>query len=116
MRSKKTTLAQLAKVKPKNLVYVVDMRHDSGSDPTFAVRKWFFGAVQVAHKFAQDYDIEVKDGKPFDLGNDDGNQGGFKCFTNVKMHNGQIAEFTHCGGDGPCCTITEVKDQDVVDG
>lgn len=101
-------------MKSKTPIYVVDMRHDSGADPKFAVRKTYFGAVQVAHKFALDHGFEIRDGKPFDPGNDtEGTTEGFDCFDNVKMHDGQIAGFMHCGGEGPCCKITEVKDHDV---
>ena len=68
----------------------------------------------MAHAFAEENDIEVREGKPFDPGNDDGETGGFTCFDNVVMHKGKIAEFMHGGGEGPCCTITKTKDHDLL--
>jgi hypothetical protein len=43
----------------------------------------------------------MKDGKPFDSGNDDGEDGGFRCFSGVVIFEGKVAEFTHCDGEGP---------------
>jgi hypothetical protein len=79
--------------------YVVDMRHDSTGDPDFAVFTDYDEAVERAHEFFESYDFVVKNGEPFDPGNDR------DVFDNVKMHNGKVAGFMHCGGDGPVCEI-----------
>jgi len=93
----------------KQIYWVVDQRHDHSSDPTYSVRETYDEAVDVAHKYFLSYDFELRDGKPFDSGNDYGDQGGFDVFDNVKMHKGKVAEFMHFGGDGPCCTTQKAE-------
>jgi len=95
-------------MKRKRKMYVAIMKHDSGADPTVAARESYDEVVDVVHKFFLDHDFEIRDGKPYDSGNDDGTpKSGFKVFDNVKMHKGKVAEFMHCDGDGPVADIVE---------
>lgn len=95
--------------KPKSDTrYVVRTGHDQGAledHPDVEIFDNYEDAVDMAHKFFLGYDFEIRDGKPFDAGNDDGKQGGFECFEGVVMYAGKVAEFSHCGGDGPVCCI-----------
>lgn len=86
----------------KSKSFVVDMRHDATGDPDLAVFSNYDEAVDRAHEFFESYDFEVRDGKPFDPGHGEDQT---DVFDNVKMHNGKVAEFMHCGGDGPVCWI-----------
>lgn len=88
-------------------VYVVDMRHEFTAEPKYAVAKSLEEAAVQAQDFFEAYEFEIRDGKPFDSGNDDGAEGGFACFDNVKMRDGKMLEFMHCGGQGPVCRVTE---------
>ena len=88
-------------------MYVVTMKHNFSADGRVAARPTMDEAVEVSHKFFLSYDFEIKDGKPFDEGNDDGKSGGFDCFSDVKMRDGKVAGFMHCDGDGPICQIQE---------
>ena len=95
--------------------WVVDQRHEYTSDPTYSVKDTYDEAVEVAHKFFLSYGFEVRDGKPFDGGNDGGargDTGGFDCFGEpgqYKMHKGKVAPFMHCDGEGPVCRIEKAK-------
>ncbi len=84
-------------------------KHNSGSDGDLTYRNSYDECVELNHEFFLDYDFEIKDGKPFDSGNDDDKNGGFECFSNIVIHNGKIAEFTHCDGDGPVAEIRKSK-------
>ena len=39
--------------------------------------------------------LEIRDGKPYDSGNDDGKQGGFDCF-DFEMYGEKVQSFVHC--------------------
>lgn len=89
--------------------FVVDMRHSMTSQPEFVVATTYDKAVEIAHEFFLSHTFEIKEGKAFDGGNDDGNTGGFDCFDSVEYHDGKVAEFIHFHGDGPYCSIEESK-------
>lgn len=93
--------------------YLVETGHDSGYARAKFV-KTYDKAVNKVHKFFLDYDFEIRDGKPFDPGNDDGGTGGFDIFGEggegvqypdweIIEHDGElkVIKFTHCDGDGP---------------
>lgn len=86
-------------------MYIVTMKHNAMADGNVAARATYGEAVDVAHQYFLSYDFELRDGRPFDGGNDDGVTGGFDCFQDVLMHDGKVAGFMHCGGDGPFCNI-----------
>lgn len=88
-------------------LYVVDMRHDYTAESRFAVAKDLDQAAEKAHEFFESYDFEIKDGKPFDPGHDDGAEGGFICFDGVKMRKGKVLEFQHANGSGPVCRVSK---------
>lgn len=89
--------------------WVVDTKHEGSGESRFFVRDSYASAVDEAHKFFLSYCFEVRDGKPFDPGNDDGKNGGYDCFDSVKMYKGKVAEFVHYNGDGPTCIIAKAK-------
>ena len=89
--------------------FIAITKHNSGSEGDYTHRKTYDEAVDVVHKHFIDYDCELKDGKPYSAGNDDGKDGGFACFSDVIMHNGKVAQFTHCDGDGPVGEIRKSK-------
>ena len=86
------------------MLFVIEMKHDSSADPTYAIRSTKDAAAERAHKFFLDQDFELRDGLPFDA------DGGFSCFDNVEIYKGKVIEFMHCGGDGPCLRTTKVTD------
>ena len=88
-------------------MFIAIMKHNSTANGRHAARSTYEDAVEETHKFFLSYDFELRGGKPFDEGNDDGKAGGFECFCDVKIHNGKVAQFMHCYGDGPVCRITE---------
>ena len=61
-------------------------------------------AVDIAHEYFLSCGFKVKDGKPYD---GDHPTTPFSIFDNVVMHNGKVAGFSHCAGDGPQCRIVE---------
>ena len=87
--------------------YITVCKHNEGADPNLDSFDNMEDAVNEVHKFFISYDCELVDGKPYDSGNAtfDGDPDGFKCFSNVEMHNGKVAGFTHCHGDGPVAYI-----------
>jgi hypothetical protein len=89
--------------------FIAITKHNSGADGSLATRKSYGECVDIVHAFFLSYDFELKDGKPFDEGNDDGKEGGFEVFTNVTLYDGKVAEFTHAGGDGPVGEIRRSK-------
>ena len=91
----------------KNKGFVAVTKHNSSADPHIAHRETYDECVEIVHNHFLSYDCELKDGKPFDKGNEDKDDkdAGFKCFSNVKMHNGKVAQYTHCDGDGPVAYI-----------
>ena len=90
-------------------IYLTITGHDSGADKSYEKSKTYDEAVDKLHDFFLSYDFIVKDGKPYDEGHGEyPDPEGFKCFTSVIMHNGKVAQFTHCDGDGPVGEIEEV--------
>jgi hypothetical protein len=87
--------------------FIAITKHDSGADGSYASRDTYEECVEIVHAFFLAYGFEIRDGKPFDDGHDDGKNGGYIPFNNVIMHNGKIARFMHCDGDGPIAEIRE---------
>jgi len=83
------------------MAFIAITRHNSDADSSYSVKKTYQEAVDEVHDHFLSYDFEMKDGKPFDSGNDDGEDGGFRCFSGVVIFEGKVAEFTHCDGEGP---------------
>ena len=84
--------------------YYTVCKHNSGADPHLDSFDNLDDAVDVIHKWFLKYDCEIRDGKPYDSDNET-EQEGFDCFSNVKMYKGKISCFTHCNGDGPVAYI-----------
>lgn len=85
--------------------YIAIMKHESSSEGTLST---YEECVELTHEYFLSYDFEVKDGKPYDSGHETGDDvetEPFDCFDDVKMHNGKVAQFVHCGGDGPVVEI-----------
>lgn len=93
------------KTKKQHKHWTVVCHNSYGSDPTYHVVHSKEEAVVFSHRFFLSYGFELRDGKPFDVDNDDGLDGGFKVFENVKMFKGKVLEFVHFGGDGPICEV-----------
>jgi len=95
----------------KNDVYIIDTRHNSLSDigPEMEVTDSYDTAVEIVNHFFLSYGFQLKNGKPYDPGNEDGGSGGFDCFDSVKIHNGKVAEFIHYEGEGPYAVIRKGK-------
>ena len=89
--------------------FIAITKHNSGSDGSFSARGSYPECVDIVHAFFLSYDFELKDGKPFDEGNDDEKEGGFDVFSNVTLYDGKVAGFTHAGGDGPVGEIHKSK-------
>jgi hypothetical protein len=92
---------------PKPKGFIVVTKHNSSADPHLAYRETYDECVNIVHEHFLSYDCEIKDGRAYDPDNDDGKDGGFKCLSNVKMHNGKVAQYTHADGDGPVAFIEE---------
>jgi len=91
--------------------YLVETGHNSGYENSFFV-KTEDEAIEEVHDFFLSYDFEIIDGKPYDAGNDDGENGGFEAFGDqwkVIEHNGEfkVTRFVHCDGDGPVGSYRE---------
>lgn len=91
------------------VIYLAHCLHNSDSDSDPSAHKTYEGAVDAINEHFLSYDFEIKDGRPFDGGNDDGVDGGFEVFTGVIIRDGKVAQFTHCDGEGPIGFITKTK-------
>jgi hypothetical protein len=91
-------------------MFILDARHNADCEPELEKFDTYDDAVDKAHKHFSWYEFEVRGGRPYDSGNatSDGASDGFEVFEDVEMHNGKVAAFTHCGGEGPTCKIYEV--------
>jgi len=96
-------------VKKKKSVtgFIVETGHDSGYESGEFVSSED-EAINMVHEFFLDYDFEIREGKPYDAGNDAGTarDDGFSCFGDywtIITHEGQqkVTNFTHCDGEGP---------------
>lgn len=78
-------------------------KHNAYGGQDIEVRKTYEKAVDDVHECFLSYDFEVRDGKPYDPGHEDKKDlnAAFECFSEVIMHNGKVAQFTHCDGEGP---------------
>jgi hypothetical protein len=94
-------------IKPIFLAYTL---HDSSSDCPPSKYKSYDLAVDAVNEFFNSYDFELKNGLPYDDGNSsyEDDPDGYIVFSEVKMHDGKISQFTHCGGDGPLAWIEKV--------
>lgn len=90
---------------PEQIVYILMTGHDSGYKQPRLVSSDKTKLHVAAHKFFKSYGFEIKDGKPYDSGNEEGGTSGFDCFEDVKMEGDLVVGFVHCGGDGPVCSI-----------
>jgi len=98
--------------------YLVETGHDSSYATSIFV-KTYDEAVDTVHQFFLSYDFIIKDGKPFDGGNDDGKSEGWDVFGEgpesehsdweIIEHKGElkVIKFIHCDGDGPVANIRE---------
>jgi hypothetical protein len=104
--------------------YIVSLGHDSSYEKGTFVKR-YDQAVNKVHEFFLSYDFEIRDGKPFDPGNDDGGKGGFEIFGDgpedheypdwkVIEHDGElkVIKFIHCDGDGPVGSIRPNGDEE----
>lgn len=92
---------------PDQTVYILMTGHDSGYKRPKLVSSDKTKLHAAAHAFFRSYGFEIKDGKPYDSGNEDGATGGFDVFDDIEMDGELVVKFVHCGGDGPVCEITE---------
>lgn len=97
-------------------MYVVEMKHDSGAEARHSVVETLEEAAERGRKFCKSYFFEIreKNGEPvlYDAGNDDGADGGYEVFDNVRWHETEDGEpgpisFMHCGGEGPVLRVSE---------
>lgn len=91
-----------------SIVYVLMTGHDMGYKRPERVSPDKTKLDAAAHAFFLSYGFELKNGKPYDSGNEDGATGGFDVFNDVEMEGEQVVQFVHCGGEGPVCEIVEV--------
>ena len=92
--------------KPKG--YIAILKHDGSSDGSMCFRPTYQECVDLVHEFFLDYDFEMKDGKPYDSGHEGSDPNApYTCFDAVEIHNGKMAGFIHCYGDGPVAEIRE---------
>jgi len=91
--------------------FIADCRHDSGAATHPSYRETYDECVDIVHKFFLGYGFEIRDGRPYDSGNafNDNDPRGYEVFCDVKIHNGKIAEFMHCDGEGPVAYIYKNK-------
>ncbi len=84
--------------------------HDSSSDCPPSKYKSYDLAVDAINEFFNSYNFELKNSLPYDDGNSsyEDDPDGYKVFSEVKMHNGKISQFTHSDGDGPLAWIEKV--------
>ena len=90
--------------------FIAVTKHDSSSDGDMYHRDTYKECVDIVHEHFLGYGFEIKDGKPYDSGNDseDGSDDdGFSVFDNVEMFEGKVAGFSHADGDGPEGEIEE---------
>ncbi len=87
----------------KNKTWIAVTAHNSSAEHHHAARNTYDEAVDVIHKHFLNYGFEIKDGKPIDTDDPDGEQ----SLSDVFMHKGKVASFTHADGDGPIGYITE---------
>lgn len=68
-------------------------------------------AVLQVHENFLDCDFEVRNGKPYDPGHEDekDKKAPYKCFQDIKMYKGMVAEYTHSYPDGPIGYIKKIK-------
>lgn len=87
--------------------YIAMTQHNSHADPDLYARETEQECIDIVHDFFLSYDMEVKDGRPYSSGNESERdpESGFKCFDNIKMVNGKVAGFMHCGGQGPVASV-----------
>jgi len=91
--------------------FLVLAQHSSTHEMDVEVFHDMEEAAKDAHAFFKSYRFEVRDGKPYDPGND---PEGFACFDDVETYvlsDGSlcITQFTHCGGDGPVLEVRTAK-------
>jgi hypothetical protein len=89
--------------------YITSCQHNSGADANLNCFDNMEDAVNEIHEFFLSYDLEIRDGRPFDYGNDDGEEGGFDCI-DAEMYGDKVQSFVHCDGDGPVAFI-QIKEK-----
>lgn len=99
---------------PQIKAFIAVTSHDSSADKYFKVFDNYDESVDAIQKFFESYDFEIRNNRPYDAGNasHDDDEEGYDVFDNVEMHNGKIAGFMHCGGDGPVAYISKPEDQE----
>lgn len=88
----------------KEVEKIAFMAHSEDADRS-TFRGTYDQCVDKVHEFFLSYGFEIREGRPFDEGNDDGKAGGFVVFTQVATSNGKVAGFVHSDGDGPVAYI-----------
>ena len=94
-------------------MFLVITRHNQSGEPDYVTKPTMDEAAKEAHKILAEYGFEMRAGKPFDEGNDDGYQSGFNCFDEVETHTCAdgthcVIGFVHCEGDGPVLEVRKV--------
>lgn len=87
--------------------FIVVCRRDLTDDGVLAFREDYKSAVDFLHQQFLDNDFCLRDGKPFDPGHDDGEDGGFEIFDSFELFEGKISAFSFDSGDGPSGFIVE---------
>lgn len=89
--------------------YISICKHNASANPYIEVHDSYEEAVNKVHDWFVSYDGEIRNGKPYDYSDAlyDDDPRGYDIYTNVQMHNGKVASFTHSNGDGPEGKIQE---------
>lgn len=84
---------------------------DSVADEHELLHNTYEDAVLQVHFDFLSCDFEVRNGKPYDPGHEDekDKKAPYKCFEDVKMYKGKVAQYTHCYPDGPIGFIKKIK-------
>ncbi len=93
----------------KKKQFIAITARDAMSDKDMVVRDTYEKAVDIIHNDFLDYDFELRNGRPYDYGHEDKNdpEAAYRVFDNVVIHNGKVASYSHCNGDGPIGEIRE---------
>ena len=86
--------------------YITSCQHNHGADANLNCFDNIDDAVNEIHEFFLSYDMELRDGRPYDPDNAsfEGDPKGFNCIKG-ETYNGKVSGFTYKGGDGPMAFI-----------
>lgn len=92
-------------------MFIVEMKHDALADAEMSSFETREKAVAEVDLWFRSCGFELKEGKPYDPGNEDGANGGFEAFAHVVIEtiNGQpmVSSFESFWAEGPRCRIIE---------